>query len=95
MKRFRIDPQARADLDEIYEYVGRANRTAARRLLERFQDALRLLAKQPMMGQARPDLAADLRTITVANYVIYFRPVKGGIQVARVIHGARDVKADF
>ena len=95
MKRFRIDPQARADLDEIYEYVAKANRPAARRLIERFQEALRLLATQRMMGQSRPELATDLRSFTVGSYVIYFRPVKGGIQVARVIHGARDIATEF
>ncbi len=46
MKRFRIDSQARTDLDEIYEYI-------------------------------------------------YFRPVRGGIQVARVIRGARDITSEF
>ncbi len=95
MKRFRIDPQARADLDGVYEYVAKANRPAARRLIERFQEALRLLATQPMMGQARPELAANLRSFTVGSYVIYFRPVRDGIQVARVIHGARDTTSEF
>ena len=45
----------------------------------------------PGMGPARPDLAPDLRYLPVASYLIFYRPITGGIEVARVIHGARDV----
>ncbi len=48
-----------------------------------------------MDGIARPELAAGLRCYSVGNYVIYYRPAKDGIEVARVLHGARDVDRLF
>jgi toxin ParE1/3/4 len=47
------------------------------------------------MGQLRQDLAANLRSFSVGNYVILYRPTRTGIDVARVIHAARDIGALF
>lgn len=62
-----------------------------RRLIDRF----RLLASQPMSGQARNDLQPDLRCVTVGSYVIFFEPLSDGVRILRVIHGARDVGAVY
>ena len=95
MRRYRLDRDARTDLYEIHDYVARDNLSAADRLIDTFTEKLRLLASQPFMGQARPEFAPDLRSFTVGNYVIFYRPAKNGIEVARVIHGARDVDSLF
>lgn len=47
------------------------------------------------MGQARPDLRAELRSISHGNYVVFFYPRSFGIEVTTVIHGARDIEAMF
>jgi toxin ParE1/3/4 len=36
-----------------------------------------------------------LRSHPVGNYVIYYREMKTGIEIVRVIHGARDVAKAF
>jgi toxin ParE1/3/4 len=95
VRRYRLDRDALADLYEIHEYVARDNPPAADRLIDRLKDQFRLLARQPLMGQARPELAPDLRSFGVGNYVIFYRPAQDGIEVARVIHGARDVDSLF
>lgn len=43
----------------------------------------------------RPDIAPDLRYYPVGNYLIFYRPTETEIQVARVLHGARDIQAIF
>ena len=45
-----------------------------------------------MMGPRRPELGTELRSFAVARYVIYYRPIEGGIEVIRVLHSARDVR---
>ena len=35
--------------------------------------------------------AANLRSFSVGHYVVLYRPVQNGIEVARVIHSARDI----
>lgn len=43
------------------------------------------------MGRLRPDIAPELRYFVVGNYLILYRTVENGIQIVRVIHGARDL----
>jgi toxin ParE1/3/4 len=49
----------------------------------------------PFMGQARFDLAPGLRMFPVGNYLIFFRPIEGGIEVIRVLHGKRNITGRF
>ena len=86
-----IAPAARRDLDAIWLRIAEDDPTAADRFLDRLLVTCRKLAAMPGMGPERRDLAAGLRYFPLASYLIFYRPVAGGIQVARVIHGARDV----
>jgi toxin ParE1/3/4 len=63
--------------------------------LTRFYERLVLLAGQPLLGRLRPELAPNLRSFPVDNHVIFYRPIDHGIEVARVLHGARDIDALF
>lgn len=41
---------------------------------------------------------ADLRVWQVRgfeNYLIFYRPIEGGIEVVRILHSARDIAAIF
>jgi toxin ParE1/3/4 len=60
-------------------------------LYERF----RLAATQHHMGEARSELGPDLRIFSVGNYVVVFRPMKGGVEVVRIIHGAQELGSQF
>jgi toxin ParE1/3/4 len=91
---FRTE-RARVDLLQIWVYIANDNASAADRLLDRIDATCSQLAQQPLMGEARPELAPDLRSFTVGNYVVYFRPLADGIEVVRVLSGARDVDALF
>ena len=41
------------------------------------------------LGPARPDIAANLRYSIVGRYLILYREIRGGVEVVRVVHGAR------
>jgi len=52
------------------------------------------------MGRAREELAASLRSFPFGRYVIFYVPFEDGIDVVgidvvRVLHGARDIDAIF
>jgi toxin ParE1/3/4 len=47
------------------------------------------------MGRHREELAAELRSFLVDNFVIFYRPMDGGIEVVRILHGARDLPPLF
>jgi len=95
MSSYRLDGDAQSDLDAIYGYVARESPQAADGVLDTIEARLRMLAENPLMGEARPELAPRLRSFHVGNYVIFFRPAQNGIEVARVLHGARDAVRIF
>ena len=88
-----VSPRARADLDEIWDYVAEDSPSAADRLLATFEEKLLLLAKQPLLGQSRDELRPGIRSFVVGRYVVYYQLADDRIRVVRVLHGARDVDA--
>ncbi len=95
MPRIVRTPRAKVDLLEIWNYIARDSPTQADRFVERIDRTLGLLSTQPHMGQNRSELAANLRSFSVGNYVIFFRPLNDGIEVERVINAARDLGSIF
>ncbi|WP_242097800.1 MULTISPECIES: type II toxin-antitoxin system RelE/ParE family toxin [unclassified Sphingomonas] len=84
-------PLARSDAIGIWRYVATDSEAFADALLERIDAKLRLLAANPRLGRERPELGNGLRSFTVGNYVLYYRPIDGGMELVRLLHGARDV----
>jgi toxin ParE1/3/4 len=83
------------DLLAIGEHIGQRNLTAALKMLDTIDAKLQFLADNPMLGEARPELAPELRSFSVGSYVIYFLPCPEGITAVRVLHGAQDVGIEF
>lgn len=82
-------PQSRLDIVEIATYIGRANPTAADKFLDELEAKFAILERQPELGERRTDLGPELRGHSFGNYVIYYQPDSNGIQIVRVLHGAR------
>jgi toxin ParE1/3/4 len=95
MPRIIRSPEAQADVDDIAFYIARDNLDAALRLIDTFDEKLKLLASFPGAGAARDELAPDLRSFPVGNYLIFYKPVQGGIEVVRIMHGARNLRRVF
>jgi toxin ParE1/3/4 len=81
--------QSEDDLLDIWRYIAQDNPDAADRVLARIGSALDLLARNPLMGPARPDLRDDLRYFASGRYLILYSAHEDGIMVVRVLHGAR------
>jgi toxin ParE1/3/4 len=88
-------PLAETDILEIWDYIADESLAAADRWLDHLDEQFRLLATQPMMGRARDELAPRVRSFPVGRYVVFYVPLDDGIDVVRVLHGARDIGADF
>lgn len=89
LSRFTRTVRAEEDLVEIWLYVAQDNPMAADRLLDAIAGACRRLAENLQLGPARPDLAAELRYLPVGRYLILYRETAAGIEIVRVLHGAR------
>ena len=90
-----LRPQAAADLAEIWSYIGEDSPAHADAFIDRIDSEFGLLAKNPKMGRTRPELAKDVRSFPVGNYVIFYVPRRRGIEVVRVLHGSRDLESIF
>ena len=95
MSEYRLTEEARQDLDEIWLYIAEDNPSAADGFLDTLYERFVLLAQQPFLGRARLELAPHLRSFPVGNYVIFYRPIDDGVEIARVLRGSRDIDALF
>ncbi len=89
---------ARRDLVEIvYYYLDQGSLAAAQRFRDQAEALLGRLADMRGIGTPYdPDhrALAGLRFLPVTRfkkYLIFYRPVPGGIELVRVLHGAREI----
>ncbi len=90
-----VSPRARADLYAIYAYIAADNVDAAEALATRFDDIFQRLSIHPHLGRARIDIGPTVRSFAVGSYLVLYRPSADGVDIARVIHGSRDVLRVF
>jgi toxin ParE1/3/4 len=84
--------QAEDDLVDIWIYIAHDNPDAADRLFERIDNKCALLAENPELGHCRPDIAPGFRYFPIGSHLILYRTLENGIEVVRVVHGARDLE---
>ncbi len=95
MPRILRAPAALSDAVEIWSYIAQDNPDAADRLLDRIDGMVQMIAAQPELGRGVEELAPNLRFVPIGNYLIFYRPVAGGVEIVRLLHGARDIAVDF
>lgn len=95
MSRAQFTPRASSDLDDIFDFIAKSSRSSAANVIEAIETKSYLLADFPEMGAPVEDLAPGLRSFTVGNHVIFYRPSKDGIEVIRVLRGGRAFPSIF
>jgi toxin ParE1/3/4 len=88
-------PKAKTDLVEIWDYIADDSETRADVFIETIDKKFRSLVDEPYLGIARDEIEADLRSFPVGRYVIFYRMIPEGIEIIRVLHGARDLNVIF
>ncbi len=87
---YELHPEARTDLDEIWDYIAADSIAAAARVIEEILQRLKKLVPFPHQGHYRPDLTnRPLRFIHVRDYLIAYAPDRKPLWVVAVIHGHR------
>jgi len=95
MSKYRFTRTARKELKDIKSYIAAQSIQAAFRFLDEVTQKCSILAQFPEMGRLWHDLVPPLRSFPVDRYLIFYRPVKGGIQIMRVLSGYQDLTAIF
>lgn len=91
MIEYDFHPEARVDLDEIWEFIRTDNLDAADRMIAEILRAVRALVPFPDQGHRRPDLTSlPLRFILIRQYLIAYAPEEKPLWVVAVMHGRRN-----
>ncbi len=90
MITYDLHPQARIDLDEIWEFIRRDNLDAADKVIADILASIDALVPFPHLGHKRPDLTSrPLRFMLVRDYLIAYAPEEEPLWIIAVMHGRR------
>jgi toxin ParE1/3/4 len=45
-----------------------------------------------LIGKARREFGAGIRSFPVRDYILVYRTIADGVELVRVVHGARDLE---
>ena len=91
--------RALRDLDEQATFIQKDSPQAAIRFLEAAEAAFELLARTPQLGslyELPGPKFTGMRMWTIKglqHYLVFCRPIERGVEIVRVLHGARDIPA--
>lgn len=93
-RRFILSSPASQDLDDILAYVLKnSGEQRAEHVAEGLFEAFQKLADNPGLGHRREDLTpSDVMFFSVWSWLVIYTPDKTPLEVARVVHAARDVE---
>ena len=95
MKSVRETRLAESDFLNIWAFVARDSIRAADDLLDAFERALDGLAEFPDSGAPRSLLGDNVRMHAVGAYRLFYPATESGIELLRVVHGAREIEHLF
>lgn len=92
MSRCALLRAAEDDLLGIWLSIAQDDQGAATRVLQSISEKFQLITDNNKIGPARPDIAAGLRYFVAGSYLILYREVQAGVEIVRVLHGARNLR---
>jgi len=96
MPKYILSSKADSDLEGIWDYTDAMwGRTQARTYLTQLENRMIALAHHPSAGRKRYDLPGTPMSYHEGRHVIFYRPVREGIEVLRVLHDAMDFPRHF
>jgi toxin ParE1/3/4 len=90
-KRAVFAPAAHEDLLQAWQHLADQSPNTADRWVDAVDPASTRLAGFPALGRARDELVVGVRSFPVGKYLIFYTISPDGVDVLRVLHGARDL----
>lgn len=93
-----ISPAAEADIEGIVHFLSVDDPALGERFVDEALHTFEFLADAPFLGhpyQHQNRKLKGLRSWVMSpfrNYIVFYWPRRTGIEVARVLHGARDIE---
>ena len=82
-------PDARSDLKEIYEYLSKDNREAAKRVINSVKEKVDLIKYAPLIGKSLHRTNSRSLVLGTYPYTIYYQVGENQISISAIIHDAR------
>jgi len=93
--RVELSSFIESDLEAIADYIAQDNPMRAISFIREIREELRLVSRNPLLYQLRPEIDEDARLAVVGRYVILFHIVGEVVRIERVIFGGRDLPTLF
>ena len=85
---------ARDDMARIWLWIATATGvTMADTIGDRLSRRIAMLADNPHLGPARPEIGDGARHLVCERWLALYRVVPEGVQVVRVVDGAQDLRS--
>lgn len=95
MSSTEFRPEAREDLNDIWEFIAKDSPTATTNWIDFIETKHQTISEHPEMGRVRNDLEPGLHIFPVGKYAICYRPIPNDIEVMRVLHFSHLTEALF
>jgi toxin ParE1/3/4 len=89
--RFRFSHRARADIEEVGDFIARDNPVRAASFIGELRVACRRLVDFPEAAPLRPEIGPGVGMAVHGRYVILYVVHADVLEIRRVVHGARDL----
>lgn len=91
MPPIKISKEAQMDLFDIWYFIASEHQSPQN--ADNFIDEIHLLfqklSKSPFIGLHKPGLHPDIYQFPIKKYLVFYKPLEEGIEVIRILHGAR------
>ena len=95
MGQVSFTDEAREDLLAIEGFLAERNPRVADRFIDSVLERCRQLEQFPELGPVRLDMNPEARCLTHKRWLILYRLIPNGVEVVRVVDGARDLGSLF
>jgi toxin ParE1/3/4 len=93
--RLAFSPLAEQDLEAIADYIAADNPTRAVSFVRELRTQCQRITLNPPGYRLRPEIAQGMRSCAYGSYVIFFETRAEELVIVRILHGARDLPAEF
>ncbi len=92
---FQLNDPAKDDLREVWLYFAQYSSDSANKIMTEFIEKFKLLGENPNIGRRHDGFVVGLRSFPHKKYVIFYFEIENGVEIYRVLHGARNIEDLF
>jgi toxin ParE1/3/4 len=96
VKHFVLSEESKEDLAGIWAYHTQFFGDEAQKVIDEILEDAESLRRFPEMGRTRNDFEPGLRCLVARrDYLVFYTITTDAVVIVRVIHGSRNLKAEF